>query len=76
MSEVNKALWDTELADIPMSEGTIYADFHRLAVEKQRYETRRDQAIFIQSLQRLAAQRPELKPAITGYVEEALEAGL
>lgn len=76
MSEVNRALWDTELADIPMPEGAAYADFHRLALEKQNYEARFNQAKFIQALQRIVAQRPELKPAISAYVNEALEAGL
>ena len=76
MSEINRALWDTALANIPMPEGATYADFHRLATEKQNYESRRDQAKFILSLQRIAAQRPELKPAISAYIDEVLEAGL
>src|SRR5579883_2383216 len=58
MSEIGKALWATELADIPMPESATYADFHQLVAEKQRYEARRDQLRFIQSLQRIAAQRP------------------
>lgn len=76
MSEIGKALWATELADIPMPESATYADFHQLVAEKQRYEARRDQLRFIQSLQRIAAQRPELKQPISAYIEEALEAGL
>lgn len=76
MSEVTQALWDSELADIPKQPAATYADFRQLALEKQRYETRRGQVQFIQSLQRIAARRPELKPAIAAYIDETLEAGL
>jgi hypothetical protein len=68
MSLITKALWDTELADIPMPEGASYMDYHKLVVEKQRYTVERDQMKFIDGLRRLAAQNPLLKESIATYI--------